>query len=223
MFFPLHGRTHRRASCVVLAVALCLAAPRLVTAQDPAPSSEQTPQNSRIRSALEGVAGGALGLALHESAHLAFGWSFDASPRLERVSYAGIPFFAITHDPVSPVREFAISSAGFWMQHASTELLLSRRPQLRHEHAPIVKGMFAFNILVSVMYSGAAVFRTGPAERDTRSIAASARIAEPWVAPLLLAPAALDTVRYFSPQNRGARWASRAVKLAGVVMILKAH
>ena len=67
-----------------------------------------------------------------------------------------IPFFAITHEPVTPLKEFTISSAGFWVQHAGSEYLLSRRPNLRGEHAPVAKGLLAFNVLTSVMYAGAA-------------------------------------------------------------------
>jgi hypothetical protein len=159
---------------------------------------------------------------MHEAGHLVFDAIFDASPGVKKVSYAGIPFFAITHEPVSPVQEFAISSAGFWVQHATSEWLLTARPHLRREHAPFAKGVLAFNVLTSVVYAGAAMARIGPLERDTRGIALSARIAEPWVGALVLAPAAFDAVRYVRPEWRAARWASRAAKVAGVVLIIRA-
>ena len=97
-------------------------------------------------------------------------------PAVRKVPAGFIPFFAITHEPVTPLKEFAISSAGFWVQHASNEFILIRRPNLRDEHAPFVKGLVAFNVLTSVMYAVAAFARAGPAERDTRGMAVSAQI-----------------------------------------------
>jgi hypothetical protein len=148
-----------------------------------------------------------------------FDVTFDADPGLKKVSYAGIPFFAVTHQPVTPLREFTISSAGFWVQHATSEILLTRRPDLRHEHAPLLKGMLAFNVLTSVMYTGAAFARTGPLERDTRGMAIGAGIREPWVGGVILAPAALDAARYFRPRSKALRWASRAAKVGGVLLV----
>lgn len=145
------------------------------------------------------------------------------TPGIKRVSYAGIPFFAITHDPVSAPKEFAISSAGFWAQHLSSELILVRRPNLRHERATVMKGMLAFNVLVSVMYAGAAIAQTGPEERDTRGMAVSVALAEPWMAPVILTPAVFDAVRYFKPQSRTAKWVSRAAKVGGVLLVIKAR
>ena len=69
------------------------------------------------------LAGAALGLAAHESGHLVLDFAFDARPRIKRVTLGGIPFFAITHrSDLSPRREFAISSAGFWVQESWTEV-----------------------------------------------------------------------------------------------------
>ena len=109
------------------------------------------------------LGGAAIALAAHEAGHLLFAVLFDAAPGLGKVDFHGIPFFALTHrSGLSPAREFTISSAGFWVQHAGNEWLLTRRPRLRHERAPLLKGLFAFNILASVAYSGAAFARIGP-------------------------------------------------------------
>ena len=89
-------------------------------------------------------AGAALGLGLHESGHIVLDEAFGAHPGVRKVSAGFIPFFAITHEPVSPLKEFTISSAGFWVQHAGSEILLMRRPNLRDEHAAFVKGLLAF-------------------------------------------------------------------------------
>ena len=110
-----------------------------------------------------------------------FDLAFDASPGLARVSFGPIPFFAISHRPVGPKEEFTISSAGFWVQHGTSEWLLTTRPNLRSERAPFAKGVLAWNVLASVAYSGAAFARAGPPERDTRGMANSLGVAEPWI------------------------------------------
>lgn len=180
------------------------------------------PAGSRGASIAKFLAGGALGLATHESGHLVFDTLFDAGPGVRKVDFHGIPFFAITHRiGLSPRREFTISSAGFWVQHAENEWLLSRRPGLRRERAPLAKGVFAFNILTSIAYSGASFARTGPVERDTRGMAESARVDERWIGTMVLAPALLDLWRYFHPDARWAAWASRGVKIGMVVMVAR--
>ncbi len=182
-----------------------------------------TPVRAQTTDVLQFFAGAALGLGLHESGHLVLDSTFGAHPGVRKVSAGFIPFFAITHETVSPLKEFTIASAGFWVQHAGSEVLLSRRPNLRREHAPIAKGVLAFNVLTSVMYAGAAFARRGPAERDTRGMAVSADIAEPWIGGTVLAPAVIDGARYFRPQSRALRWASRGAKMAGALAVLKAR
>jgi hypothetical protein len=184
----------------------------------PAATSEH-----RTTSALAGfLAGAAVGLAAHESGHLLFDGLFRADPGIKRVSFHGLPFFAITHKSgLSPRREFVIDSAGFWVQEATNEFILSRRPHLRRERAPFVKGVVAFNLLTSVAYAGAAFARTGPDERDTRGIAESRRWKEPYVGLLILIPAVLDAFRFYNPDARWAAWGSRASKVAGVVLIVR--
>lgn len=164
--------------------------------------------------------GGVAALGAHESGHLLFDGIFDAHPGVSRVSFHGVPFFAITHDSGLPHRqEFTIDSAGFWVQHATNELILHGHPRLRDERQPMLKGMYAFNVLASVAYAGAGFARTGPVERDTRGMADASRIKEPLIAALILAPAILDTVRYFKPEARWAAWSSRGVK-AGLVLLV---
>jgi hypothetical protein len=169
------------------------------------------------------LAGGALGFGLHEAGHVAAAGAAGTSVGLKGVSFGPVPFFAITHDDVSPPREYAISSAGFLMQHLSSEVLLTRRPDLRSERAPVAKGMLAFNLLASAAYGTAALARVGPAERDTRGMAVSTGLDERWVGVLVLAPAALDAVRYARPRARWAAWASRGVKAAMILLALGAR
>ena len=169
------------------------------------------------------IAGGAVGLTAHEGGHLLFDVAFDAEPRFRRVEFHGIPFFALTHrGGLPPGQEFAISSAGFWVQHASNEWLLSRRPRLREARAPLLKGWLAFNVLASGAYAGAAFLRTGPPERDTFGMATSGNLDERWIGVVVLAPAVFDTWRYFEPESRAAVWLSRAAKIGGVLLVCRA-
>jgi hypothetical protein len=192
---------------VAVFVALCCAS---------SPVSAQTIDVARF------FAGAALGLGFHESAHLVADEAFGANPGVRKVSAGFIPFFAITHEPVTPTKEFIISSAGFWAQEVGNEIILSRHPALREEHAPLLKGLLTFNVVTSFVYAGAAFVRHGPAERDTRGIALSADIDEPWVGVTILAPAVLDAARYYRPNSRTLRWASRAAKIGGTLLIFRA-
>lgn len=166
--------------------------------------------------------GGVAGLALHESGHLVADWAFEEKVVVKKVGYKGIPFFALSHAPdLSPRREFTVSSAGFWSQFLYSEQILTHHPDLRHEQSPLRKGVLTFHVVTSLIYSGAAFGRTGPVERDTRGMADALHINERWLGALLLAPALLDTYRYFHPDARWAAWTSRGVKMGSVALVLK--
>ena len=90
------------------------------------PAADVQPRDSQQGKARPSIvpflAGALAGLAAHEGGHLLLDVAFDAQPRLKRVEFHGIPFFAISHRPdLSRRREMAVSSAGFWVQHAGTE------------------------------------------------------------------------------------------------------
>jgi hypothetical protein len=195
-----------------------------VLAPNPVEARQQAATQSVNRAASVGgfVGGAVVGLVAHEAGHLFFDVIFDADPTFKRVEFHGIPFFAISpRARLSPREEFAISSAGFWVQEATNEWLLTRRPRLRSERAPFTKGIFTFNIVASFAYSGAAFSRSGPVERDTRGMASSIGVDERWIGALVLAPAVFDTWRYFDPDAKLPVWLSRAVKVFGVLLILK--
>ena len=175
-----------------------------------------------LRDTAKLIGGAAVGLAIHESAHVVADFANGVSPGVKKVTFGPLPFFAITHDPVSPGREFVISSSGFWAQHAVSEYLLTTRPSLRDEHAPVLKGLLAFNVLTSAAYSVAAFARTGPDERDTRGMAISARVDEPVIGVLILAPAIFDAARYVGVRKGWVVWASRAAKIGGVLLVIRA-
>ena len=194
----------------------------------PGPGNAQDPENppqrtaSRASSAGRFLAGAATAFLAHEAGHLTVDLLFDADPRLKRVDFHGIPFFAITHrGDVSNRQRFVIASAGFWMQHAGNEVILFRRPKLRHERAPFRKGMLAFNVLASAAYAGAAFARTGPPERDTRGMAEGSRVDERWIGAMVLAPAVLDSIRYIDPEAKWALWTSRAAKVGLMLLVLR--
>ena len=204
-----------RAAAVVLALFLSA---RAVNAQSPIAD----PPVSRASTAGLFVAGGAAAFAAHEAGHLVFDFLFDADPGIGKVDFHGIPFFAITHrSGLSATREFTISSAGFWVQHAGSEWLLTTRPNLRHERAPFAKGVLAFNVLNSVGYACVAFARAGPFERDTRGMAESIGVDERAIGAMVLAPAVLDAIRYFKPEARWAKWASRAAKAGSVLLVIR--
>jgi hypothetical protein len=203
----------------VALVAMVACTPAVAAAQgDPSPP----PAGSATGRGALFLAGGAVALGAHEGGHLLFDIAFDADPSLTRVDFHGIPFFAITPQAsLTPRRGFVVSSAGFWVQHATDEWLLTRRPNLRRERAPFTKGVLAFNVLASAAYAGAAFGRTGPQERDTLGMSTHARIDERWIGALVLAPAVFDSVRYFNPDARWAAWASRGVKIGLVLLVVR--
>ena len=197
-----------------------LTGPSSANAQDARVPDDRA--ESRLRSTGRFLAGAASAFVAHEAGHLTVDLLFDADPRLKRVDFHGIPFFAITHrGDVSKRQRFVIASAGFWMQHAGNEVILSRRPRLRHERAPFRKGMLAFNVLASAAYAGAAFARTGPPERDTRGMAEGSRVDERWIGAMVLAPAVLDSIRYIDPDARWAVWTSRAARVGLVLLVLR--
>jgi hypothetical protein len=205
---------------VLLAILQVSATAQTSSTGDPIQTSPA--EEHRASDTVKFLAGAALGLGLHESGHLVFDAVFNAKPRLEGVRFGPFPFFAIAHrSDLSPRREFTISSAGFWVQEASNEWLLTRRPSLRSRHAPVAKGAFAFNILNSVGYAFVAFARAGPFERDTRGMAESAGVDERLIGAMVLAPAVLDAYRYFRPEARWARWTSRAAKGMSVALVIR--
>jgi hypothetical protein len=207
------------ASAALLLIALCPAA----RAQEPPPAARADNEGGgRASAAAKFLLGGAAGLIAHEGGHLFFNVVFDADPHFRRVEFHGIPFFALGHRAdLTPRREFVISSAGFWVHHAGSELILWTRPGLRRERAPLLKGLLAFNVLASGAYAGAAFARTGPGERDTRGMAVSSGIDERWIGAMVLTPALLDAWRYYDPDAEWAKWLSRAAKVGMVLLVFR--
>jgi hypothetical protein len=53
-------------------------------------------------------------------------------------------------------------------------------------------------------------------------MAIGARADEPVIAVLILAPAVLDAARYYGLQNRWVVWGSRAAKIGGALLVVRA-
>jgi len=186
---------------------------------------EGTSSSNQVRAALTWVAGGVTGLGLHELGHVGAAQALGAHPRVKRIQAGPIPFFAIAHNAVGRRREYAVSAAGFWVQHATAEWILTRHPDLRSERAPFRKGLLAFHLITSTVYGIAGLAGTGPSERDTRGMAVSlgrSGVPEGAVGALVWAPAVLDAYRYMRPESRWAKWASRGAKIAVVALLATA-
>src|SRR5262249_24229024 len=126
------GRCGRAAARIFLLLSLVFPA-EFAAAQTASPLPPQ-PYRSFVHDGALFLLGAGSGLLLHESGHLFYDVTFDADPRVKRVHFGPVPFFAITHRAdMTPRREFVIDSAGFWMQEATSEWLLTRRPRLADE------------------------------------------------------------------------------------------
>ena len=220
-----HGGARRAVRAFVMGIqvvaAIALTAEVAAAQDDGGTSTTQSVQSSASAAGLF-LLGGATAFGAHEGGHLLFDAIFDAHPGVTKVSFHGVPFFAITHDAgLSDRQEYVIDTAGFWVQEGTNEWLLHRHPDLRREHEPYLKGAFAFNVLASFAYAGAAFARTGPAERDTRGMAEALHWKEPFVGLLILAPAVLDAIRYYNPSAKWAVWGSRGAKITGFVLVFK--
>jgi hypothetical protein len=208
----------------VWALAAMLLCPRHAAAQTPVdePPAEAGPL-TRSDVAMF-LAGAGLGLAVHESAHLALDEIFHAQPRVLSIHFGPIPFFAISPQrSLSPRQLFTVASAGLWTQDLTSEWLLQpHHADLRRAHAPFAKGMLAFDVLTSVGYAAVAFAEAGPAQRDTRGMALGLGVSERTVGLLVLSPAAIDVYRYFHPQSTWAKWATRILEAGSIVLIIKA-
>ena len=184
-------------------------------------TSEAQPDSHPIADSAKFLAGAGGAFVLHESAHLVADGIFGAEVRVIGVHLGPIPFFAVSHQGgIAPREEVAISSAGLWTQDATAEWLLTRHPDLRHERAPAMKGIFAFDIFTALGYGTVALLKVGPVERDTLGMTATG-VDERAVGALVIAPAAFDAWRYFHPDARWAVWAARAAKIATVMLVVK--
>lgn len=174
--------------------------------------------------------GAATGFLAHEAGHAALNLAQGNVPHLESVTFAGfLPFFAVSPDiqcggeacfrrdgrRFGPGRRglLLILLAGFDVQHATDEVLLTRDPDLRLLHAPFRTGLLAFNTLTSVAYAVANLADFEPPAGDLRAAIRDTSAPRAVTVGLLLGIAGLDAARWALPDAAWAAWASRAAKV----------
>ena len=127
------------------------------------------------------------------------------------------------HAPIgsAAAQEFTISSAGFWVQNATNEWLLTKRPRLRLRARALREGRLRLQRRrVRRCTRSRHSRKRDPPERDTRGMAVSSRIEKPWIGAIVLAPAVFDTWRYFDPDSRAGRCGCRAPRRSGAVLLV---
>ncbi len=176
------------------------------------------------------IAGGVSAFVAHEAGHVAVNLALGNRPELEAVwGFGFVPFFAISPAlscsasrcikangkpfPAGPRGKFAIVTAGFEMQHLTSEIILSLDPYLRQHHAPLRKGWLAFNIGLSVAYALASVLNIEDSHGDAGGAAYLLRVPRPLMAAYLVAPAAMDLYRYLDATSPWAPSVSRSLKV----------
>ena len=216
------GQTDDAASVVLCFLYGCRPGTRVRCAQT-APEAQPNNDAPAGKGVASFLAGGALGLGAHEAGHLLANVALGEKPGLRKVDFHGIPFFAITHrSGLAPRREFVISSAGFWVQHAENEWLLDRRPQPA-ARARAARERASSPSTCSRRWPTPAPHSRGQARRSATRAGwrAPPAIDERWIGALVLAPAVLDAWRYFHPDAKWAAWTSRGVKIGLVVMVVR--
>ncbi len=174
------------------------------------------------------LGGAAVGFVAHESGHVVTNLAYGNIPTLISIKPFGfVPFVAISPqirctDDACFKRDgrdfgggrpglYVIITAGFTVQHLTTEMLLSLEPGIRYHRAPFRKGVLAFDILVSVGYAAASLTGTEDPFGDVTGAARAAHINHDVFAILLIAPALLDAYRFVRPGSRWVPVASRTL------------
>ena len=217
---------------------LSLAVLTLLVALDAPPHAAKTydpvPPSRAARTGLY-VAGGVLAFAAHESGHLAANLILHNRPRIVPVwGFGFVPFFAISPDLACNKRgcvradgqvfragrrgKFAIFTAGFEVQHLTSEIILTFDQHLRLHRAPFRKGWLTFNIALSVAYALASVLHIEDSHGDAGGAAAISGMPRALMAAWLVAPAAVDLYRYWRDDSVWAPWLSRGLKVGFVSM-----
>lgn len=161
--------------------------------------------------------GAGIGLALHEGTHLALDYALDTKPTVVPVSLGPFPFFAIQPTTIHTEQQrYSIAMAGFMMQDLYSEIILHADPRLREHHRPLLKGMLAMHVGLTLGYAITGFANIGPPQSDVNTMSRSLGV-PPWgIGLMLIVPAFCDTYRYFVPNSRWAPWVSLAGKLSMV-------
>ncbi len=162
------------------------------------------------------LGGAAAGFMTHETGHLVLDYALGTHPTFVAVKAGPFPFFAIEPHGLTPRKRYATAMAGFATQGLYSELILGLDPWLREHSHPFLKGMLAFHVALSVGYAVTGFAGTGPPQSDLNAMARGSGWPRWAIGLMLLAPAALDTYRYFVPNSCWAPQVSIATKLTMV-------
>lgn len=171
--------------------------------------------------------------AAHESGHLLVNAILGNQPRFVLIKgFDFIPFVAISPElscndqgctqadgtAFSSGRSgmYAISTAGFTVQHIGSEIILTADPYLHYHEKPWQKGFLTFNIALSIGYAVSSLLNIEESHGDAGGAAQVSGIAKPWFGTLLILPAIMDTLRFIYPDWVILPWLSRTGKSAMV-------
>jgi hypothetical protein len=160
------------------------------------------------------LGGAAAGFVAHESGHLVIDYVLGTHPIFVGVKSGPFPFFAIEPKRgLTPRKRYATAAAGFNTQHLYSEIILNLDPEIRAHSRPFLKGMLAFHVALSVGYAVTGFAGAGPPQSDVNAMARGSGWPSWAIGLMLLAPAALDTYRYFVADSRWAPQLSIVGKL----------
>jgi hypothetical protein len=179
------------------------------------------------------IGGGVLAFVAHETGHLVANAVLGNRPRLVPLwGFGFMPFFAISPElrctrtacqkadgrpfPGGPRGKFFIATAGFEIQHITSELILTLEPHLRCHRAPFRKGWLIFNVGLSLAYAVTSMAGIEDSHGDAGGAAHLAHLPRAVIGAALILPALLDSYRYLYGSSQWAPWISRSAK-AGFV------
>lgn len=173
--------------------------------------------------------GATSGFVGHELGHVIADVQTFHHPTFHGTKTGPFYFFAIQPccGTLSNAEEYFIASAGLTVNNVASEIILQTLPDIRSRHSPFLKGVLLVDVGLSVGYAISGFVQSArpqgfPAQSDVGSMS-RALGAQPWqVGLMVLAPAVVDTYRYFFPHSYWAPWVSLESKLlmTGVVLPL---
>ena len=184
-------------------------------------------------------AGAFTAFTAHETGHVVANLAYGNVPGVRPILYGGfIPFFTVdahlkrspddryykdSGDLFTPGRHgyYVINTMGFQVQNIGSEILLSVRPDLRHEDSPFWKGYLLMNIGLSLGYGTAALLDIEDKHGDLHGASQRGPFSHSFLAVTTIAPALLDLGRYLFPENRVLPWLSRGSKTLFLGMDVK--
>lgn len=215
-----------------LVVWLCTLAPARAQAAASVDGWRQTPA-LHVGTLALGAMGG---LLAHESAHLSMNFALGNTPRFRPIrGLFGAPFVAISPDIscqgakcegadgqrfAAGVRGRAwIASAGFVMQWATSEMILSDMPDVLYRNEPFLQEWLALNVTLALAYAITCASGIESDFGDASGLATHGHMPRSATAALVATPALVDAARAVWPERPWIKWAARASKLVFVGLV----